>query len=132
MSIMVARGLVSYRVAPMFQKAGKVTSERIKRIGRAEGMKNMREEMRKVKNMRLKMGNRDYNIRDFGEIEVKEVKRREASRRMDGGVLRSDEVSNRLVQNKGARVQVVGSDVEALYPSLEAVEVAEIVYSTPP
>ena len=52
----------------MFQKAGKVTSERIKRIGRAEGMIMMRKEMRKVENMRLKMRNRDYNINDFGEI----------------------------------------------------------------
>ena len=32
------------------------------------------------------------------------------------------------VQDKGNRIQVIGSDVEALYPSLEAVEVAEIVY----
>ena len=36
-------------------------------------------------------------------------------------------VSNGMVQDKGNKIQVVGSDVEALYPSLEAVEVAEIV-----
>ena len=47
---------------------------------------------------------------------------------MDRGVLRSDAVNNRLVQNKGQRMQVIGADVEALYPSLSAVEVAEIVY----
>ena len=33
-----------------------------------------------------------------------------------------------MIQNKGLKIQVIGSDVEALYPSLEAVEVAQIVY----
>ena len=37
-------------------------------------------------------------------------------------------VTNRMVQDKGNKIQVVGSDVEALYPSSEAVGVAEIVY----
>ena len=47
---------------------------------------------------------------------------------MEAGILRSDMVANGMVQDKGNKIQVVGSDVEALYPSLEAVEVAEIVY----
>ena len=47
---------------------------------------------------------------------------------MDSGILRSDMVSNDLVQDRSRRIQVIGSDVESLYPSLEAVEVAEIVY----
>ena len=33
------------------------------------------------------------------------------------------------MQDKGNRIQVVGADVEALYPFLEAVEVAEIFYN---
>ena len=48
---------------------------------------------------------------------------------MDKGVLRSDTVNSRWLQDRGTRVQVIGADVEALYPSLEAVEVAEIVYN---
>jgi hypothetical protein len=42
------------RIAPIFQKAGSKASERVKRIDRAEGMMEMREEMRKLKNMRMK------------------------------------------------------------------------------
>ena len=63
------------------------------------------------------------NAKHFEDRVVKEIKRREASRRMDRGVVRSS------VLNKGAKIQIVGSDMEALYPSLEAVEVAEIVYN---
>ena len=36
-AIMVARGLVKKRVAPLFQKDGKVMTDRIKRIGRERG-----------------------------------------------------------------------------------------------
>ena len=43
--------------------------------------------------------------------------------------LRSDMVENDLIQDKGVKIQIVGSDVAALYPSLEAVEVAKIVYN---
>ena len=64
----------------------------------------------------------------FQDIELKEVKRRECATRMERGELRSGEVDNKYVQNGGTKLQVVGSDVEALYPSLEAIEVAEIVY----
>ena len=47
---------------------------------------------------------------------------------MERGVLTSDQVDKKFVQDRGTRIQVVGSDVEALYPSLHAIEVAEIVY----
>ena len=33
-----------------------------------------------------------------------------------------------MVQDKSQRMVVVGADVEALYPSLEAIEVANIVF----
>ena len=88
----------------------------------------MREEMRKLKNNRTKPRTRHIKENDFEDLEVREIKRRECSQRMDRGVLRSDAVNNRLVQNKGQRMQVIGADVEALYPSLSTVEVAEIVY----
>ena len=53
-AIIVARGLINRRVAPLFHQDGRKTTERISRIGRAEGMRRMREEMEKVKNQRLK------------------------------------------------------------------------------
>ena len=91
-------------------------------------MMKMREEMRKLKNKRIKSMTRTILENEFDEIEVREIRRAESSRRLDKGVLRSDEVDRRMVQDKGNRVQVVGADVEQLYPSLHAVEVAEIVY----
>ena len=78
--------------------------------------------------LRQKVNNRDYNIKDFEDMEVK-IRRGDASIMIVSGLLRSESVINRLVQNRGARIQVVCSDVKALYPSLEAVEVAEIVYT---
>ena len=44
-TIIVARGMETHRIAPKFQKAGSQTSDRVRRIGRAEGMMKMREEM---------------------------------------------------------------------------------------
>ena len=44
---------------------------------------------------------------------------------MERGV-KSDMVGNELIQDRGAKLQIVGSDVAALYPSLE---VAKIVYN---
>ena len=38
-------------------------------------------------------------------------------------------VENKYIQDRGIKIQLVGSDVAALYPSLEAVEVARIVYN---
>ena len=61
-------------------------------------------------------------------MKFKHVSRRESSKRMERGV-RSDMVDNDLIQDRGAKLQIVGSDVAALYPSLEAVEVAKIVYN---
>ena len=34
-----------------------------------------------------------------------------------------------MIQDRGAKIRVIGSDVEALYPSLEAIEVAQIVFN---
>ena len=119
-AIMVARGLVTKRVAPLFQKDGKVMTDRIKRIGRAEGTVRMREEMRKVKNIRLKPNSRSHKENDFEEMEIRRMRRADCSNRMETGILRSDMVDKGMVQDRGNKIQVVGSDVEALYPSLEA------------
>ena len=43
--------------------------------------------------------------------------------------VRSESVENKFVQDRGMKIQVVGSDVSALYPSLEAIEVARIVFN---
>ena len=76
------------RIASIFQKAGSKASERVKRIGRAEGMMKMREEMRKLKNKRMKPPMRCMKENDFEELQVREVRRGDASRRMETGVLR--------------------------------------------
>ena len=60
-------------------------------------------------------------------MEVKERKVRAKTRR-GHKLLEASEVNNRLVQNKGEPLGVVGADVETLYPSLEAIQVANIVY----
>ena len=54
----------------------------------------------------------------------------DCSRRLDRGVLRSEMVPSRLLQDKGNRIHVIGADMEALYLSLSAIEVGEIVYNT--
>ena len=100
-TIIVARGMETQRIAPIFQKAGFKASERVNRIGRAEGMMKMREEMRKLKNKRMKPQMRSMKENDFEELEVREVRRGDASRRMETGVLRSDNLNNNLVQDKG-------------------------------
>ena len=127
-AILVARGLETSRLAPIFQKDGRSMTEKISRIGRAVGMIRMREEMTKVKNQRVKPNSRDYNTTDFDDMKVQRKRRRDCTNRMETGILRSDMVTNRMVQDKGNKIQVVGSDVKALYPSLEAVELADIVY----
>ena len=37
-------------------------------------------------------------------------------------------MNNSLIQDRSRKIQIVGSDVESLYPSLDAIEVAQIVY----
>ena len=49
-AIIVTNGLTRDRVAPLFQEDGKAKCDKLKRIGRAEGVLRMREEMRKLKN----------------------------------------------------------------------------------
>ena len=50
--------------------------------------------------MRIKTNSRNYRTSDFEDIEVKEVKKREASKRMDVGALRSDQVANRYIKGR--------------------------------
>ena len=48
-AIIVAGEKKPQGIAPLFQKAGKLTTGRIRKTGRAEGMVRMREELRKMK-----------------------------------------------------------------------------------
>ena len=50
----------------------------------------MREEIRKVKNLRMKLNNRNLMQSDFEDMNVGTRKRSECSRRMEKGVIRSD------------------------------------------
>jgi hypothetical protein len=43
-------------------------------------------------------------------------------------LLRASEVANNLVQDNGSKIVIIGADVDALYLSLEGVQVAEIIY----
>ena len=61
------------------------------------------------------------------DIIVKEV-RRKASKNKDKVILRASGVRNGLVQDMANPVSIIDADVEALYSSLEARQVADIVY----
>jgi hypothetical protein len=66
----------------------------------------------------------------FQDLEVRRVTRRDSSRRKETRGLLSSEVNNYLIQARSVKIQVVGSEIEALYPSREAIEVAQIVYKS--
>ena len=90
-------------------------------------MIKIREELMKKKELRKPSASRVVREEDFEDLEVRRMERK-ASSKVARGVLASD-VDNTVIQDRGAKIQVVGSDVEALYPSLDAVEVAQIVYN---
>ena len=127
-AILVAKEMDKPGVAKIFQIGGDGDIKKMKKTGRADGMKKMREDLRKLKNLRLAPVRRHLKDSDFEDLQVKEIKRGDATSRLETGTLRSETVDSKLLQDKGTRIQVVGADVEALYPSLDAIEVAEIVY----
>ena len=60
----------------------------------------------------------------------KEVKHMKQANTMKGKrLLRAADVDRSLVQDRSATMHIIGADVEALYPSLEAIQVADIVYN---
>ena len=132
-AIVVARNMDLGKV-PSFQKAGEpsqsfqLDGKRTRRVGRGESMKRIRDELAKMTNRRKQEGVRATTENDFGEIVVKETTRKEMANRRPNSFLSSAEVSNKCIQDSAQRMVVVGTDVEALYPSLEAVEVANIVF----
>ena len=92
---------------------------------RAEKMKSMRQRMKKCADLRKEKMFQPV----LGEIEVDRVKiKRIAQTRRGQRYLKAENLDNNLVQDKTVNQVVVGSDVEALYPSLLDTKVAEIIF----
>ena len=127
-SIIVARNMRYDQEMPTFLKDGtRESTKNISRIGRARSMAKIREELMKKKEQRKPTNMRTVTEDDFEDLEIRKVKRKESLRKGKG--LLSKDVDNKLIQDRGSKIQIVGSDVEALYPSLEAVEVAQVVFN---
>ena len=128
-SLIVARNLGDEDMMPLYQKDGKVNpdTKKLTRQSRAKNMIQIRKELIEKKNQRKKFDMRTWATDSFQDLEIKKMKRRESSRRMEG--VRADGVHNKFVQDRAEKIQIIGSDVAALYPSLEAIEVARIVYN---
>ena len=73
-----------------------------------------------MNNRRKGISSRTVRIEDFEDMEVTSYTRRERANQRMETTIRAEDVSNHLVQDKSQRMVVVGADVEALYPSLEA------------
>ena len=99
------------------------------KVSRADNMRKIREEQLKMSNNRKMRSARDSP--DMPEIANKEkvMKHMRQANTMKGKrLLSAADVDNRLVQDKSAKMNIIGAEVEALYPSLEAIQVADIVY----
>ena len=91
---------------------------------RAEKMRKMRDKMKRCAEMRKEKRFQPVT----GVIEVERVKRKALTRRGEK-YLQAGDVDNKLVQDKSKNQVLVGSDVEALYPSLQDTKVAEIIFN---
>ena len=88
-------------------------------------MRSIRERMKRCSDLRKEKMFQP----GLGEIEVERVKTKRIAQTRRGETYRkAGKVENKLVQNKAVNQVVVGSDVEALYPSLEDTKVAEIIF----
>ena len=59
---------------------------------------------------------------------MKEFTRKAMTKRGQRKLLLAKDVPNKLVQDRSSPMVIIGSDVESLYPSLDADQVAEIVH----
>ena len=95
------------------------------------GMSQRADNMRRVREQRRLAGDRRKE-KQFqpveSDLEITRVSRRTQTRRGEK-YLRASEVENRLVQDRSQKQVLVGSDVEALYPSLLDIQVAEIIFT---
>ena len=130
-ALLVARNLDMDRFKPTFQQDGTQDStKRLSRICRADSMMKVRDEMVRMKDLRKPEGVISVRIEDFQDLEIRRIARKDSSRRRETRGLQSSDVNNPLIQDRSVKIQVVDSNVEALYPSLEAIEVAQIVYKS--
>jgi hypothetical protein len=79
------------------------------------------------KNRRMKMRKKKI-FQETSNISVKLVKTTTHQRDRTGRFLRAKDVDNKLVQDKSSNIVLVGSDVEALYPSLQDIQTANIIF----
>ena len=101
------------------------------RLTRAANMKKVREESMRLANSRRQEMFRNSKYMEDRDMEVRSKiqQRTKTAKTMKGKrLLMAAEVENNLIQDKASRMEIIGADVEALYPSLEAVQVANIVY----
>ena len=89
---------------------------------RQEKLDKIRQERRTKMMTRKKAEQRPVE----GEIRVEKVRRAETLRGQR--LIESMETDKKLIQDKSARMVMVGADVEALYPSLADIQVANIIY----
>ena len=90
---------------------------------RADNMKRVREKRRLAGGRRKEKQFQPVE----SDLEITRVRRRAQTTRGEKYLLAS-EVENRLVQDRSQKQVLVGSDVEALYPSLLDIQVAEIIF----
>ena len=97
--------------------------------GRLERMMKVREMLARSKDGRKPVGSREVKEDEFPEMEFEYISRKDSSKRKGSRGVQSNKVDNKLIQDRSVKLQIVGSDVAALYPSLDAVEVARIIYN---
>ena len=91
---------------------------------RAERMKLMRDKRRKAGEKRKEKMFQPVDT----DLEINRVKRRALTKRGER-YLQAGNVENKHVQDRSKNQVVVGSDMEALYPSLLDEQVAEIIFN---
>ena len=84
-TLIVARNLDDEEMMPAVQKDGKSTlrNKKLTRQSRAENMMKIRKELLEKKNQRKQWDLRTWAQESYQDLEIKRVKRREASRRME-------------------------------------------------
>ena len=83
--------------------------------------------IRRMKEARKSFKN-DRKRYEFREGDEQDLKLRTARTKKGAGMLRSTEVSAEDLQDRSKPVEIVGADVESLYPNLSDVHIADIVY----
>ena len=111
-TLIVARNLENEEVMPTFQKAGNHNpKKKLTRQNRAGSMAKIRKELLSLENRRKPFNMRTWAEENFQDMEVKKVKRTDSSRRMENQGVGAEEVENKYIQDRGRKIQLVGSDV---------------------